>query len=196
MLVLRPCTTWRAGEGQDPSLLRQGKAAEDKGWPRATPAAAKCGVQLHLVGSEAPQVSPGPFGHHTGTRCLKSWSLWPYLLCHHKETEPGDGSLVPGLRLLQHLGMLGQHQPVDAHAKAAACTRMHLHTHTHVHSLCSEHQDSWCRGSRAPVTWPACTEAPMCLQEEVKWREPPPCHMEAILRGRTTQFLPAWEVWE
>lgn len=54
MLVLHVCTTQRAGEGQDPSLLGQGKAAGDQGWPRATPAAAKRGVQLHLVGSDAP----------------------------------------------------------------------------------------------------------------------------------------------
>lgn len=60
MLALHVCTTWRAGEGQDPSLPGQGKAAGNQGRPRATPAAAKRGVQLHLVGSEPPQVSPGP----------------------------------------------------------------------------------------------------------------------------------------
>lgn len=55
MLVFHVCTTWRTVEGHHTSLLGgKNQAAGNQSWPRATPATAKRGVQLHLVGSEAP----------------------------------------------------------------------------------------------------------------------------------------------
>lgn len=109
MLVLHVCTTQRAGEGQDPSLLGQGKAAGDQGWPRATPAAAKRGVQLHLVGSDAP---PPPQCHHiplATTRrqgALRAGAYGPAFPVTTRK-HPGDDSLNPGFGLLQHLEILG-----------------------------------------------------------------------------------------
>lgn len=129
VLVLHVCTTRRVGEDQDPSLLGQGKAAGDQGWPRATPAAAKCGVQLHLVGSEAPPpVPPRPFGYHTETRLPKSWSLWPCLPCHPLGNRSRRQQPHPGVWASPALRDAGQPQPVDAHAKPAACTQIHLRT--------------------------------------------------------------------
>lgn len=101
------------GWGKLGSLLarraKKGKEAGDQGWPRATPAASKRGVQLHLVDSQ-PRPSFTKF-------------LWP----PHGENAPQElelmalpsqsplgnrargCSLVPGLGMPQHFGMLRQH---------------------------------------------------------------------------------------
>lgn len=131
-----------------------------------------------------PQVSSDPFGHHTGRRCPKSWSLWLCLPCHHWDTEPGDGSLTPGFGLLQHSGVLGQQQLMDAHA--AARTQKHFCTHT----ACAVSTGTACAELAVPP------RPGLCLQEEVKGRELPPYQMEAVLRGWTAQLLPSREVWE
>lgn len=61
MLALQVCITWRAGESQVPALqARERKEARDQGWPRATPAASKRGVQLHLVDSQPPKCHQVP----------------------------------------------------------------------------------------------------------------------------------------
>lgn len=81
-VVLHMC----AGEGRDPSLTGQGKAAGDQSWPRGTPAA-KHGVQLHLVGSETP--TPGV-----------TMSLWPLQGIETEETGPGASSFTPAFGLI------------------------------------------------------------------------------------------------